>query len=761
MAEGKLIVVSNRLPLSVRRGPEGWIAEPSSGGLATALNPILKERGGLWIGWPGHAPREADVDRQTLLDAARKTHGFVTVDLPADLARRFYEGYANQTLWPLFHNFTTNFEADPEGWTAYVTANRRFRDAVLEHLEPGDTVWIHDYHLMLLPRLIRDVAPEAHVGFFLHVPFPASETFRIVPRRDEILRGLLGADLVAFQTHLDLQHFRSSLLRLLGLPSTLDRVTAQGSSTRLEALPIGIAPDEYAGYIESDPDTQRAFEQLRRRFHGRRILLGVDRLDYTKGIPQRLRAYRRLLERAPHLRGQITLVQVAVPSRERIPEYDRLRQVVNSLVGELNGEFGTPDWTPVVYMRRGISRSELVALYAAAEVGWVTPLRDGMNLVAKEYVACQRRGEGVLLLSEFAGAAAEMGEAFLVNPYDEERVAGVLERILELPTEERRERMGMLYRRVLRNTVFRWSERFLTALGEAARTRSTERPERPDALPVARALEAFRLSHSRLILLDYDGTLVPFAPRPRDAVPPPRVVELLRRLAGAPGLTAAVVSGRARTDLETWFGHLPDLWLVGEHGAYVRSPIAREWEMARPHPGHEWKRRVLPVLEHFMDRTPGSFIEEKELGLVWHHRLADPEFGEWVANELVATLDEMLADTELHAIRGNKTVEVRFAWANKGAVVDRLQTLRPDADFRLAIGDDRTDEDLFQRLRGEAWTVRVGEGPSSARYSVDTPAEVVAFLEATVDAADSSRAVPAPASADAGRVPAAAPARGA
>jgi trehalose 6-phosphate synthase/phosphatase len=741
MAEGKLIVVSNRLPLSVRRTAEGWVAEPSSGGLASAVNPILKTRGGLWIGWPGHAPREADPGRAALLQQWQQAHGYVAVDLPPDLARRFYEGYANKTLWPLFHNFATSFECDPEGWAAYVAANRRFRDAVLEHLGPDDLVWVHDYHLMLLPRLIRDVAPEARVGFFLHVPFPASETFRIGPQRDEILRGLLGADLIAFQTHLDLQHFRSSLLRVLGLPSALDRVTAQGSATRLDVLPIGIAPEEFAGYIENDGDTQRAFEQLRRRYQGRRILLGVDRLDYTKGIPQRLRAYRMLLQRAPDLRGQVVLVQVAVPSRERIPEYDRLRHTVNSLVGELNGEFGTPEWTPVVYIRRGIPRSELVALYAAAEVGWVTPLRDGMNLVAKEYVACQRRGEGVLLLSEFAGAAAEMGEAFLVNPYDEERVAAVLERILHLPTEERRERMGMLYRRVLRNTVFRWSDRFLGLLQEAARSRTAARPERPDALPVTTALEAFRSSRSRLVLLDYDGTLVPFAPRPRDAVPPPRVVDLLGRLATAPGVTAAIVSGRSRADLEGWFGQVPDLWLVGEHGAYVRSPITREWETARPHPGDDWKRRVLPVLEHYIDRTPGSFLEEKELALVWHHRLADPEFGEWLANELVATLEEMLADTELHAIRGNKTVEVGFAWANKGAVVDRLQSLRPDADFRLAIGDDRTDEDLFQRLRGEAWTVRVGEGPSSARYSVDSPSEVVGFLEALVSAAEAGHRV--------------------
>jgi trehalose 6-phosphate synthase/phosphatase len=744
MAEGKLIVVSNRLPLSIRRGPEGWAAETSAGGLASALNPVLKKRGGLWIGWPGHGPREQDPDREALLERWQEEHGYVGVDLPPALARRFYEGYANQTLWPLFHNFATNFESDPEGWAAYVAANRRFRDAVLEHLAPSDTVWVHDYHLMLLPRLIRDVAPEVRVGFFLHIPFPASETFRILPNRDEILRGLLGADLVAFQTHLDLQHFRSSLLRILGVPSALDRITAQGSSTRLEALPIGIAPDEFAGYIENDKGTQAAFEKLRRRYRGRRILLGVDRLDYTKGIPQRLGAYRKLLERAPHLRGKVVLVQIAVPSREKIPEYDDLRHRVNSLVGELNGEFGTAEWTPVVYIRRAIPRSELVALYAAADVGWVTPLRDGMNLVAKEYVACQRRGDGVLVLSEFAGSAQEMGEAFLVNPYDEERVAAVLERALELPEAERKERMGMLYRRVLRNTAFRWSDRFLGLVEEAARGRVAVRPERPEPLPLGLAVQAFRASRSRLVLLDYDGTLVPFAPRPSEAIPPAAVVELVGRLASAAGVTAAIVSGRSRDDLERWFGHLPDLWLVGEHGAYVRSAITREWDLARPRPADGWKARILPVLDHFTDRTPGSFLEEKDLALVFHHRLADPEFGEWLANELVATLDGMLADTELQAIRGNKTVEIRFAWANKGAVVDRLHALRPDAEFLLAVGDDRTDEDLFQRLRGgeAAWTVRVGEGTSSARYSVDSPSDVIGLLEALVSVADGGEVAP-------------------
>jgi trehalose 6-phosphate synthase/phosphatase len=725
--QGRLLVVSNRLPLSVKKTRDGrWRSEPTSGGLQSAMTPILQRRGGSWIGWPGYGPRTSDEDWVHQVARWRQDHGYVAVDLPSDLARKFYEGYANQTLWPLFHSFSARFDYDAELWAAYVTANRHFRDAVLEQLAPGDMVWIHDYHLMLLPRMLRDVAPEARIGFFLHIPFPASELLRILPRRDEVLRGLLGADLVAFQTHSDLQHFRASLLRLIGLPSQMDRVVAQGHSTRLEALPISIAPDEFTEVLERDEETIRVLAELRARYQGQRILLAVDRLDYTKGIPQRLRAFRKLLAGAPKLRGKVTLVQVAIPSRERIPEYERLRHEVSDLVGEVNGEFGRTDWTPVVYMRRGISRSELVALYAAADVGWVTPLRDGMNLVAKEYVACHRGADGALLLSEFAGAAAEMGEAFLVNPYDEERTASTLERILELSVEERQERMAFLYRRIQRNNVFRWADRFLLLLDAASSVR-VARTDRPEDLPVQVAVEAFRAATSRLLLLDYDGTLVPYAARPREAIPPSHVLSLLSGLAAEPGVTLALVSGRSRADLETWFGRIDKLWLIAEHGAAVRPP-GSAWELVRGGPPPGWKAKVLPLLEHYLDRTPGSLIEEKEFALVWHHRLADPEFGEWLANELVATLDEMLADSELQAIRGQKTVEVRLVWANKGSVVDRLEAEHRDATFRLAMGDDRTDEDLFDRLRDRAWTVRVGEGPSTARYSMRTPAEVCSFL---------------------------------
>jgi trehalose 6-phosphate synthase/phosphatase len=728
-AVGRLIVVSNRLPLTLRRAAEGWRAERSPGGLATALGPVLARFSGLWIGWPGEAPGDPDEDRKELLLRWEKRHGYVTVELPEALSRRFYQGYSNQTLWPLFHHFPSSLAYDPRGWDAYVEANQRFRDAVLARYRPGDSIWVHDYHLMLLPHLLREAEPEAPIGFFLHIPFPASDLFRVLPRREELLRGLLGADCVAFQTHAHLQHFRASLLRVLGIGSRMDRVEADGRFVRLEALPIGIVPEDFTGPLEKDAVVGRSLEDLRRRFAGRRLLLAVDRLDYTKGIPERLRTFRRLLEHAPELRGQVVLIQVAVPSRERIPLYKQLHREVNELVGEINGSFGAPDWTPVVYIRRAISRAELVALYAASDVGWVTPLLDGMNLVAKEYVACQRGGEGALLLSEFAGAAAEMGEAFLVNPYDEEQTAATLERALTLPAEERRERMAALHARVLRNNALAWSERFLEALRQAALSRVPGGSEVPRPLPVAEALAAHRKADERLLLLDYDGTLVPFATRPRDAAPPPELSRLLGRLAAQPNQRVALVSGRPRAQLEAWFGAIEGLWLAVEHGAILRSPLKRTWESLRPNMPADWKSRVLPVLEHFVDRTPGSFVEEKEYCLVWHHRMADPEFGEWLANELVSVLEELLAETELRAVRGVKSVEVKLIWANKGEVAAHIEGLGPATSFRLAIGDDRTDEDLFERLPPDAWTVHVGEGASRARFRVPDCWAVRRFLE--------------------------------
>jgi trehalose 6-phosphate synthase/phosphatase len=313
--------------------------------------------------------------------------------------------------------------------------------------------------------------------------------------------------------------------------------------------------------------------------------------------------------------------------------------------------------------------------------------------------------------------------------YDEDRTAAVVERALSLPPEERRDRMFALRHRVLRNNAFAWSQRLLDALRKAASERVRRRADEPKVLPSEQIVTAFHQSRCRWLLLDYDGSLVPYALRPRDAAPSRALVELLARLAESPSTRIAIVSGRSRNELESWFASAAGLWLVAEHGALLRPPRDGRWEALRPSMPVNWMERVRPVLEHYVDRTPGSFVEEKECSLVWHYRMSDPELGEWLANELAANLDEMLAETELRATRGQKSVEVKLAWATKAEALTRLVELWPEPDFQLAVGDDRTDEDLFERLPIEAWTIHVGGGRSRARFQIASPNAVVRLLE--------------------------------
>jgi trehalose 6-phosphate synthase/phosphatase len=696
------------------------------------MNPLLGKTGGEWVGWAGNSGGEDDEERRAILAKWVETDRCFAVELPQDVAAGSYEGYANQTLWPVLHDFPSQLKFDAKYWEAYVDANRIFCQAVVERYRLNDLIWVHDYHLMLLPQMLRKKLPDAAVGFFLHTPFPSSEIFPVLPRREELLEGLLGADLLAFQTHGHLQQFRAALLRVLGMESKIGQVTVGGRPVRLEALPIGIAPEEYTGLLKNDESTARQYAEWVTRYKGRKVLLAVDRLDYTKGVVERLRAYAHLLRSSPEFKEKLILIQIAVPTREGIDTYQDLRTEVNKLVGEINGTLGTPEWTPLVYINRSIERSELVGLYKLADVCWVGSLRDGMNLVAKEYVACKAEGDGVLVLSEFAGAAAEMGEALLINPYDEERTAAAVKRALDLDEQERRLRMTALHHRILRNNVFHWGQRFLAALQDAVSERGRYVDTQPQRLRLGEARDAYLRANRRLLILDYDGTLVPCTNRPQQAAPPPAVLNLLSALAADPKNLVALMSGRSTEDLDRWFAKIPGIFLVAEDGAEIKPASASAWESLRPQPTIDWKATVMPILEHFVDRTPGSFVEEKKYALVWHYRMAEPEFGEWLANELVAMLEAMLAQTELRAFRGEKIVEVKPIWANKGEALDHLLRDFPDPDFVLSVGDDRTDEEVFERLSSDAWTVHVGAKPTRASFIVTDFQVVRRLLELLV-----------------------------
>ncbi len=716
----RLLIVSNRLPVTVKPANGGVSIEQSTGGLATGMQGPHERLGGAWLGWPGDLellspPAREEADRR-LADMR-----LVGIPLSPDEVTRYYEGYSNSILWPVFHYSIARLPDPMRDFEVYEAVNARFADAVGALVQPGDVVWVHDYHLMLVPGMLRQRAPDARIGFFLHIPFPSSEIFRLLPERERILDGLLGADLIGFHTFTFLRHFASSVLRLLGAATDVDRIRWRHREARLGVFPMGIDASGFSALAQSEEVRAMAAAH---RPPGAQLLVGIDRLDYTKGIPRRLLAYEALLRAHPELREKVRLVQVSVPSREQVEAYRELREEVDGLVGRIDGEFATASWSPIHHLYRGLSRQEIVALYRAADAVLVTPVRDGMNLVAKEFVASRPDEDGVLVLSEFAGAAAELAEAVIVNPYDVERTSAALYRALTMAPDERRTRMATLRQRVMTHDVHWWARSFLTRLeGVSAIKEPGEQLSPPTA--VAAAIDRARAAARLALVLDYDGTLVSFAPMPELAPPDAELLALLRRLAARPRTQVHLVSGRKRGTLERWFGSLP-IGLHAEHGFWSR-PAGADWQGAAV-PSGAWREPLLAILRDFMERTPGSLIEEKTAGYAWHYRTADPEFGAAQAKELSFHLTALLSSVPLEVLPGDKVVEIRPAGVHKGLVVSRVLALGPPGPLLFAMGDDRTDEDLFAALPEGSIAVHVGQKPSRAPVRIADVAEARAVL---------------------------------
>jgi trehalose 6-phosphate synthase/phosphatase len=720
----RLVLVSNRMPVTVRSDRRELAITPSAGGLATGLKGAHAREGSLWIGWPGDVSRLGEEQRREL-DRRLRELRFVPVHLsPAEISR-FYEGFSNGVLWPLFHYLLEDVPFDSRDWKSYQGANERFADAVARHHEPGDIVWIQDYQLTLVPELLRRRIPDARIGFFLHIPFPSSEVFRILPWRESILEGMLGADLIGFHTYSYARHFLTSLRRLLGLEPDVDTVRYRGRLVHLGVFPMGIDALAFES-LASSPEVSEQVASILRQAAGEQILLAVDRLDYTKGILRRLLAFERLLERERSLRGRVRLVQVAVPSRTRVNAYALFRRQVDEMIGRINGALGGVGWVPVHYLYRAISERQLAALYRSANVMMVTPLRDGMNLVAKEFVATRSDEDGVLVLSEFAGAATELGEALHVNPYDIDRMATVMRQALTMPKAERTARMRGLRRRVLSNDVHRWVGAFLQTLEQqtAAFSAGQQRFSSPEEIEelTHRLREAERL----LLLLDYDGTLVSFSSAPELAAPDAELRELLRALSARRGTLVHVVSGRTRESVDRWLGDLP-IGLHAEHGFASRMGSGRQWTTVGE-VSLAWKEKAQPILEQFVASTPGALIEDKTAGIAWHYRMADPEFGELQAKELRLLLGELLQNAPVEILLGDRVVELRVQGIHKGRVLGSILVENPGPIWILAMGDDRTDQELFSSLPPQSDIVQVGRGPTLAPYRLVSPAEARALL---------------------------------
>ena len=717
---GKTIIVSNRLPVKIQENNGEYTLSASEGGLATGLGTIYREGENVWIGWPGAEILEEKQPEITAELAGLSLH---PVFLSQQEISEYYEGFSNEVLWPVFHYYASTYSNYKESnWGFYQQVNQKFADEVLKIAQPGDKIWVHDYQLLLLPAIIRAQLPGVSIGFFLHIPFPSFQLFRLIPWRKELLEGLLGADLVGFHTFDDVQHFTQGCARLLHLNLSANIVSLPDRLVVAEAFPMGIDEQKYAALSQSDEVLQE-IHQLKESFNGIKTVLSVDRLDYSKGILQRLQAFEELLKTKPEYLEKVVLYMIVVPSRDTVPQYRNLRNEIDKRVGNINSLFRTMDWSPVQYFYRSFPIETLSALYATADVALVTPMRDGMNLVSKEYVASRTQNNGVLILSEMAGSSRELIDALIVNPNDIKMMTAAIAQALEMPADEQESRMVKLRQNVSKFNVKHWVKIFMDRLREVKDMQQALHTRFVGEVTRKAIYKIYAKTSKRIFFLDYDGTLVGFHADPQKASPDEKLYRILQNLAADPLNKVVIISGRDYETLEKWFGHLP-ITLVADHGAWQK--IKGEWTTI-PALNAAWKKNVQPVLETFADRTPGSFIEEKTYSLAWHYRNVETGLGDLRASELVNNLRFVTADKGLQILPGNKVIEVKNIEINKGKGVAALLYGR-DYDFKIAIGDDHTDEDIFKAMPDNAATIKVGSNSSAAKYYVNNVQEVRTLL---------------------------------
>ncbi|KAJ1928883.1 Trehalose-6-P synthase/phosphatase complex synthase subunit [Tieghemiomyces parasiticus] len=744
----------------------------SSGGLVSALDGLAKQMTFTWIGWPGVDFPEDD---RRVIRSKLKDRDCVPVFLHDDLAELHYNGFSNSILWPLFHYHPGEISFDEDVWQAYQKANSLFADAICDIVQDGDLVWIQDYHLMLLPKMLRErMGPEkknVKIGWFLHTPFPSSEIYRILPVRKEILLGVLSSDLLGFHTYDYARHFLSSCTRILGLSTMPNGVEFEGRMVHVGTFPIGIEPSKFTDGLQK-PAIQERIATLEAQFKGKKVIVGVDRLDYIKGVPQKIHALEVFLEKHPEYQGKVVLVQVAVPSRSDVEEYQHLISNVYQLVGRINGRFGTVEYTPIHFLHKSVTFDELVALYAVSDACLVSSTRDGMNLVSYEYISCQEKKHGVLILSEFAGAAQSLNGSIIVNPWNTDDLADGIYQAVTMPAEQRELNHQRLYRYVTKYTAAYWGTSFVHEL-----MRVSEELNSVLSLPSLHSetvIDAYRRAHGgkRLILLDYDGTLTQVHRLPEFAKPSPQTLDLLTRLARLPDTYVYVLSGRSRRHLDAWFGET-GVGLSAEHGCFYKHPAklrgrmdptgegaaaagaggsggndvqtvradTNDWYCLVDHVDYTWRDTIRPLFQHYLERTPGSFMEDKEIILTWHYRNTDPEFGSWQANELKVNLEKALSHLPLAIVQGNKTLELRPSSIDKAvpvrAILRDLKSLPAKseatdaANFILAIGDGKGDEVIFSMLHDnpDAITSTVGRKQTEAKYFLDDVKHVEDILE--------------------------------
>ena len=728
----RLVIAAYRLPFKLTKTKKGYNAVQNSGGLVSAIlalsenfktnNKVLKSSKIVWAGINDNLSENVSPE-----SFENENFDILPVTITPTLNDLFYGGFCNDLIWPLFHYFPSYSVFNNDYYKAYQEANSKYCEELIKIIQPGDFIWIHDYQLMLLPEMIREKMPDATIGFFLHIPFPSFEIFRLLPRqwRESIVKGMLGADLIGFHTHDYTQHFIKCVKRTTGFEVHQNIIYTPNKRVKADAFPIGIDYDKFHDACLKEHVLAEK-QKIKLHLAKQKLIFSVDRLDYSKGLLLRLKGYETFLEKFPSWHSKAVFNMVVVPSRDKIEKYKKLKKEIESTVGRINGKYSSLAWRPIIYQYKSLSFNELVALYDLSDVGLITPLRDGMNLVAKEYVACQIENKGVLILSEMAGAAAELNEALIINPADNIEMAEAIFNALEMNPVEKHIRIERMQNRISNYNVFTWAFDFFNQTFDTKKLQKLVSVRFINKAISSQIVTDYRKADRRILFLDYDGTLVPFAKFPELATINENTVDIIKRLSNDDKNQVVIISGRDKKFLEMQFAGV-NVSLVAEHGYYIRKG-AGDWE-ATINTGEQWKEAVLPIMNEYVSRCNGTFIEEKTGSIAWHYRNADSDFAQLRLLELRDDLSEIIHHkTDFEILEGHKVLEVKSGRYDKGQAANALLA-NQKFDFILAAGDDKTDEFLFKALPDSACSIRVGLNPSFAKYNVTDISVLLELLE--------------------------------
>ena len=720
----RLILASNTLPVNISWQDDRYKIRKTEEQTISGLQNFYEAFHPIWVGLTNLENHDFSPKEMESLENKLDIFNCIPV-FPRPRDHNLYlHGFARNTIWPLFHYFTENVTYSEVSWKAYVKINRMFAEKILRIINDGDILWIHDYHLMLLPQLIREKKPGITIGLFNHIPFPSFELFRLLPWRLEVIEGMLGADLIGFQIYDHVRHFMSSVRRLKGVDSVFNRISIGERTMKVDVFPKGINYDRFRNKAlsihdnQSTPSTiQTEMQMFKESGHLEKLIISIDKLDYTKGIPQRIRAFERFLQTYPEYQGKVSLIVQAIPSGETSESFFNLKSKVDELVGRINGNYGSITWTPVRYMNQEFTMDERIELYSLSDIALILPIRDGMNLVAKEFVASRHDGTGVLILSELAGASKELHEALLVNPNDLDAISEAIREAIEMPVDEQVRRNKVMMQRLQRYTVERWASEFVKSLEGVKEIQEFTLTRKINITRMRHIVSAYKNSNHRILFLDYDGTLSWFKKDPEDAKPDAQLYDILMELAADEKNTIVIISGRDNETLGRWFGESCNIHFIAEHGVWLRRP-GEDWYMLEQI-DNEWKESVQPLLEYYVDQTPRSFIEHKNFSLVWHYRKSDPDLSMQRAWELKDELRTLTSNLNLEIMDGDKVLEIKYSGINKGRAA--LQKMGDNQyDFIFAVGDDWTDEYTFDAMPDEAYTIKVGTKATKASYYIES-----------------------------------------